>query len=139
MYETILVPTDGSDPASRAVEHALELATRYDADVHALYCVETNRYGQPALSSSELVLDNLEDRGSTILAGIEDRAAEIGIETSQTVCRGRPWEEVHRAAAEIDADVIVIGYQGQGHSRTNRIGSVAERILRTPDRPVLTV
>ena len=139
MYETILVPTDGSDAANRAVEHALELANRYDADVHALYCVETNRYGQPALSSSELVLDSLEDRGSTMLAGIEDRAAELGIEAGQTVCRGRPWEEVHRTAAEIDADVIVIGYQGQSHSRTDRIGSVAERILRTPDRPVLTV
>ena len=139
MYETILVPTDGSDAADRAVEHALELATQYEADVHALYCVETNRYGQPALSSSELILGNLEDRGSAMLASIGDRAAELGIDTTQTVCRGRPWEEVRRTATEIDADVIVIGFQGQSHRRTNRIGSVAERILRTPDRAVLAV
>jgi len=63
MYDTILVPTDGSDPANRAVEHALALADRYDARVHALYCVETHRYGEPALSSTEIVLDQLEDQG----------------------------------------------------------------------------
>ncbi|MFC7210381.1 universal stress protein [Natronoarchaeum sp. GCM10025321] len=139
MYETILVPTDGSEPANRAVEHALELADRYDAHVHTIYCVETNRYGQPALSSSELVLDDLEDRGATMLDEVDDRAADIGIESDQTVCRGGPWEEVHKKALEIDADLIVIGSRGQSHQRTGRIGSIAERILRSPDRPVLTV
>lgn len=139
MYDTILVPTDGSDSASKAVEHALELATRYGADVHTLYCVETHRYGEPALGSSELVLDGLEDRGSAMLARISDRAAAVGVDSTGTVCRGRPWEEVSRKAAEIDADVIVIGRRGQSHRRTNRIGSVAERVLRSPSRPVLAV
>ena len=138
MYDTILVPTDGSDPANRAVEHALTLADRYDADVHTLYCVETHRYGEPALSSTEIVVDNLEDQGAAVLEQISDRADTVGIECSRTVCHGRPWEEVMEKADEIDADVIVIGYQGQGHDRTDRIGSVAERIVRTADRPVLT-
>ncbi|WP_290817179.1 universal stress protein [Halovivax sp.] len=138
MYDTILVPTDGSDPANRAVEHALELADRYDADVHAMYCVETHRYGEPALSSAEIVLDTLEDRGAAMLEEIADRADNAGIDCSWNVCHGRPWEEVREKAAELDADLIVIGYQGQGHTRTDRIGSVAERIVRTADRPVLT-
>ena len=138
MYDTILVPTDGSDPANRAVEHALELADRYDADVHAMYCVETHRYGEPALSSAELVLDTLEDRGAAMLEEIADRADNAGIDCTWNVCHGRPWEEVREKADELDADLIVIGYQGQGHTRTDRIGSVAERIVRTADRPVLT-
>ncbi|RQG99594.1 universal stress protein [Natrarchaeobius oligotrophus] len=138
MYDTILVPTDGSDPANRAVEHALELADKYDADVHAMYCVETHRYGEPALSSAEIVLDNLEDQGAAMLEKIADRADNAGINCSWNVCHGRPWEEVREKATELDADLIVIGYQGQGHTRTDRIGSVAERIVRTADRPVLT-
>ncbi|MFU8868344.1 universal stress protein [Natronococcus sp.] len=139
MYDTILVPTDGSEPADRAVDHALTLADRYGADIHALYCVETHRYGEPALSSTELVLDDLEDRGAAMLEAVGDRAADAGIECRPTVCHGRPWEEVREKAAELDADLIVIGYQGQSHTRTDRIGSVAERIVRTADRPVLTV
>ncbi|AGB39888.1 universal stress protein [Natronococcus occultus] len=138
MYDTILVPTDGSDPANRAIEHALTLADRYGADLHAMYCVETHRYGEPALSSTELILDNLEDQGAAMLEEISDRADSSGIDCRWNVCHGRPWEAVRKKGAEIDADLIVIGYQGQSHTRTDRIGSVAERIVRTADRPVLT-
>ena len=42
MYERILVPTDGSDAAAGAVERAIDLAERYDAEVHALYVVESD-------------------------------------------------------------------------------------------------
>ncbi|RQG95471.1 universal stress protein [Natrarchaeobius chitinivorans] len=139
MYETILVPTDGSDPANRAVEHALTLADRYGADVHAMYCVETHRYGEPALSSTEIVLDRLEDQGAELLEQVSQRAEANGVGCTWNVCHGRPWEEVRTKAGDLDADLIVIGYQGQSHTKTNRIGSVAERIVRTSDRPVLTV
>ncbi|RZH67880.1 universal stress protein [Natrinema altunense] len=138
MYDTILVPTDGSDPANRAVEHALAIADRYDASVHALYCVETHRYGEPALSSTAIVLNQLEEQGQAMLKELSDRADNAGIECTWDVCHGRPWEETLRAADELDADLVVIGYQGQSHARTERIGSAAERIVRSADRPVLT-
>ncbi|WP_265109938.1 universal stress protein [Halosolutus halophilus] len=138
MYDTILVPTDGSDPANRAVEHALELADRYGADVHAMYCVETYRYGEPALSSAEIVLDNLEDQGAAMLEELADRADNVGVECTWNVCHGRPWEEVQKKGDELDADLIVIGFQGQSHDRTGKIGSVAERVVRNANRPVLT-
>jgi nucleotide-binding universal stress UspA family protein len=138
MYDTILVPTDGSDPANRAVEHALALADRYDARVHAMYCVETYRYGEPALSSTALVLNQLEEQGQAMLEELGDRADNAGIEYTCDVCHGRPWDEALKAADEADADLIVIGYQGQSHARAGKIGSVAERIVRAADRPVLT-
>ena len=138
MYDTILVPTDGSDPANRAVEHALTLANRYDATVHALYCVETHRYGEPALSSSAIVLNKLEERGQAMLEELGNRADSDGIDFESSICHGRPWEEIQSCGEKIDADLIVIGYQGQSHSREAKIGSVAERVVRTADTPVLT-
>ncbi|RQH02517.1 universal stress protein [Natrarchaeobius oligotrophus] len=138
MYDTILVPTDGSDPANRAVEHALELADRYDADVHAMYCVETHRYGEPALSSAEIVLTRLEEQGAAMLEELGERADTQGIECTWNVCHGRPWEELLEKADDLDADLIVIGFQGQSHRRPGKIGSVAERVVRSADRPVLT-
>ena len=138
MYETILVPTDGSDPANRAVEHALTLADRYDARVHAMYCVETHRYGEPALSSAELVLNRLEERGQAMLEEFAARADNDGIECSWHVCHGRPWDAIRETADDQNADLIVIGYQGESHRRDGKIGSVAERVVRTADCPVLT-
>jgi nucleotide-binding universal stress UspA family protein len=42
MYDQILVPTDGSEGTRGAVEHAIDLATTYDAAFHTIYVVDTN-------------------------------------------------------------------------------------------------
>jgi len=138
MYDTILVPTDGSDPANRAVEHAVDLAGKYGAALHTMYVVDTARYGDPALSSTELVLTELEEEGGELLDRVADRADNEGVEVTTFVCHGKPHEEIRDYADEIDADVIVIGYQGQSHTRTDIMGSVTQRVLQSVDRPVLT-
>jgi nucleotide-binding universal stress UspA family protein len=139
MYETILVPTDGSDSANRAVEHALELAERFDSMLHAMYVVDTSRYGEPALSSAELVLNELEEEGNDLVAEIADRADNVGITTETLVRHGRPDEEITDYADDIDADVVVMGFQGHSHRVEGNMGSVARRVARSTDRPVLTV
>jgi len=139
MYDRILIPTDGSDSANRAVEHGLSLAREYDSEVHAMYVVDTSRYGEPALSSAEIVLDELEQRGQDLTDDVAERADDDAVETVTEVCHGRPDAEIVEYADEIDADVIVIGFQGQSHPRTNRVGSVADRVTRSTDRPVFMV
>ncbi|WP_254768480.1 universal stress protein [Salinilacihabitans rarus] len=139
MYDTILVPIDGSDRANRAVEYALSLADRYDATLDSLYVVETHRYGEPALSSAEIVINELEDRGEAELEAIAERADDAGIESAWTLRHGAPAAEILTRADEVDADLVVLGHQGRSHTRTDRIGSVAERVVRDADRPVLTV
>jgi len=51
MFETVLIATDGSASAKRAVEAALDLAERFDASVHALYVVDA---GEVAASPDEV-------------------------------------------------------------------------------------
>ncbi|WP_331233314.1 universal stress protein [Natronorarus salvus] len=138
MYDRILVPTDGSEPANRAVEHTLALAEQYGATVHALHVVDTSRYGEPALSSTEIVLHELEDRGHDLLDEIADRADDRGLVVETRLCHGRPHREITDYADEIGTDLIVLGYQGQSHEREGHIGSVAERVVRHAGRPVLT-
>jgi nucleotide-binding universal stress UspA family protein len=45
MYDTVLVPTDGSEHAAAAVDHALAIAGRVDARVHAVSAVDVARLG----------------------------------------------------------------------------------------------
>ncbi len=139
MYETILLPVDGSEPAHRATEHALMLADAFDATVHPMYVVDTSRYGSPAISSTELVVDQLESQGSALLDSIADQAERRNIHTESYLCRGKPSAEIIAYADSIDADVTVLGFQGQSHRISNHIGSVAERVVRRANRPVLTV
>lgn len=81
------------------------------------------------------VLEDLESRGKTLLDEVETRSA---VDVTRVVRSGRPTEEIGKYAAEIDADLVVLGNRGLGAGRDERIGSVAERVVRSVDRPVIT-
>ncbi|WP_435320080.1 universal stress protein [Haloarchaeobius sp. TZWSO28] len=137
MYQRILVPTDGSAGAERAADYALDLANRYGSDLHALFVVDTSVYDEPALSSTELVIDDLEDWGADLMNELASKAEEHDLCFECKLCHGLPHQEILSYADAVDADLIVMGYQGQSH--TKHIGSVADRVVNQGDRPVLTV
>ncbi|WP_126664325.1 universal stress protein [Haloterrigena salifodinae] len=135
MYNTILVATDGSDAANRAVEHATDLAAAFDADLHAIYVVDTTRYGQAVLSESSGVLEELKERGEALL---EDVATRSDVDVTTEIRNGRPDEAIDSYAAAIEADLVVLGNRGLGGGPSAEVGSVAERVVRSAGRPVIT-
>jgi len=71
----------------------------------------------------------------TTLKRLEGRGAQV-----QGVLReGVAWEEIEHVANDIDADVIVIGTHGRRGIARALLGSVAENVIRTSYRPVLTI
>lgn len=139
MYETVLVGTDGSASANRAVVHALEQAEANGATLHGIYVVDSQRYPEPALSTSELSTHECEEYGQELLDDIEERAHDLELEFVGECCHGLPHEEIVSYADEIDADLVVLGFQGQSHQRGETIGSVTERVVRRCGRPVLII
>ena len=133
MYETILVATDGSDSANRAVDRAIDLAGAFDAELHGLSVIDTRRYGDSMLTESASVVASLEDRARELLTDLESRA-EVPVTTE--LRRGRPNVEIGACAEEIDADLIVLGNRGLGGD--SQIGSTAERVVRHVNRPTIT-
>ncbi|WP_123536937.1 universal stress protein [Halosimplex salinum] len=109
MTETILLSLGGSDPSGEAIDHALAMAERHGGTVHALYVVDTGRYGEPALSSAEILVDDVEDQGHDLLRSIADRGRERGVAVTTRCCHGRPNEELPAYAARIGADTVVLG------------------------------
>ncbi len=140
MYDTILVPTDGSEPASRAVEHALDLAEMTDATVHALFVTDSNRanQGAPGISVDEL-RDSLSSRGRDVTDAVAERGAERGLPVETAVEEGLPEEEISRYADHHDVDLVVMGTHGRTGVDRLMAGSVAEATVRTCSVPVLTV
>lgn len=140
MYRNILIPTDGSTGAHRGVEHGLELAGEHDATVHALHVVDQRIYGEtPALSSSELYLEELESRGEVILSELVAAATERDLEVVSTTRRGRPDEVISSYVDEHDVDLVVMGMHGTGGRDRPDIGSVTERVLQHCRAPVIPV
>jgi nucleotide-binding universal stress UspA family protein len=137
MYDTILVATDGSADANRAATHALEQAEQHDADLHAIFVVDTDRYPEPALSSTELKTIEIEDWGQGELSEIVDRGEQLGVPVTTRSCHGKPYLEIINYADEIDADMVVLGYHGHSHAEGEQIGSVTDRVVQNAGRPVL--
>ena len=136
MFETVVIATDGSQSVQRAVDVALDLAARFDAEVHALYVVDAGDVeSSPEEIRSEL-RDALSDRGREALSAVESRA---GRDVVTAVREGRPASEITAYAREVDADLVATGTRGRHGENRFLIGSVAERVVRTCPVPVLTV
>jgi nucleotide-binding universal stress UspA family protein len=141
MYERILVPTDGGEQATAAIEHTLELATVHDATVHVLYVVDTTT--SLLTVSKDEVRDALrtvgEDAAAEAFAEAEAMAEGYDVEFETEVREGKPDDVI---LDEIDAtgpDLVVMGTHGREGVSRRLLGSVAERVVRESPVPVLTV
>lgn len=149
----VLLATDGSDPAGEAERVALALAGEYGATLEALSVVDSLSLASasdpaggaaidPAAAGGEAigtVTELLEEQADDAVRAIAEDAEEVGVTVETTVEEGRPHERILAAGAEHDADVIVIGTHGRSGVERFILGSVAEKVLRLADRPVLVV
>ena len=138
MYDSILVPTDASEGSELASEAAIELATRFDATLHALYVVETGdvSYDAPAAD----IYDEVQARGLQALDDVAKRAEAAGVGTVETVLgEGHPHRAILDYVDEYDVDLVVVGTHGRTGPERYLLGSVTEKVVRLSDVPVLTV
>jgi len=136
MFDSVVVATDGSESVQRAVRVALDFAERFDAAVHALYVVDASEVESSPESVRDELRAALEDDGEDALSTVEDLAST---DVRTAVREGRPAAEITAYAREVDADLVATGTRGRHGENRFLVGSVAERVVRTCDRPVLTV
>ena len=136
MYETILVPTDGSSQSDAALDHAVTLARHHDATIHILYVADTNRDSLTAQGGK--VVDALELEGDRITSEAVERV-EPGVDVVDTVEAGDPVETILDYATSVGADLVVMGTHGRRGLDRYLLGSTTERVVRLSSIPVLTV
>lgn len=137
MYDRILVATDGSPAARRATDHAVELARRYDATLHAVYVVESRLGYDNAIVDPETVRENLRADGRAALADVEAAAGDRPVVTA--IREGVPHEELLAYVDEEAVDLVALGATGRSSFKTVLLGSTAERLARAGVVPVLLV
>jgi nucleotide-binding universal stress UspA family protein len=138
MYERILVPTDGSPEVDAVLDHATDLAATHDADLHALYVINTAGYaGLPGDGTVGGLDAMMNEQGETALDRAEERVGDCL--TERVLVEGAPSERIVDHAREAGCDLIVMGTHGRGGIDRLLLGSVAERVVRTSPVPVLTV
>ncbi|RCU48397.1 universal stress protein [Haloplanus salinus] len=140
MYDTILIPTDGSDVATTAARYGLALAERFDATVHVLSVVDPGRFVTDAVGDVDDLIRRqrarLHDRARSVVDRI---AAESAVPVETHVVEGRPSAALASAIDDYDADLVAMGTHGRSGVDRYLLGSLAERTLRTAHVPVLAV
>jgi nucleotide-binding universal stress UspA family protein len=136
MFDRIVIATDGSDSVRRAVHVALDLADRFDAEVHALYVVDEGEVESAPERVRDDMREALREDGE---AALDDVADAAGGDVRTAVREGHPASVIGEYAREQDADVVATGTRGRHGENRFLIGSVAERVVRTCPVPVLTV
>ncbi|EJN58734.1 universal stress protein [Halogranum rubrum] len=139
-YDDVLVPTDGSEGSTAALEHALVLAAATGGRVHVVSVVDSRALSGgfesgPALPS---IRTHLEAYARESVETFRNRATDAGVDSTGTVAVGLPADEI-RAFAEDNADLVVMGTHGRTGLERVIFGSVTERVVRTTAVPVLTV
>jgi nucleotide-binding universal stress UspA family protein len=140
MYDTILIPTDGSDAATTAARYGLALAERVDATVHALSVVDPDRFATDSVGDVDDLVRRQHDRFERRARDAVDRvAAASAVPVETHVVEGRPATVLAAAIDDYDADLVAMGTHGRSGVDRYLLGSLAERTLRTAHVPVLAV
>jgi nucleotide-binding universal stress UspA family protein len=145
MYRHILIPTDGSELAQRAVQHGLSLAKAVGAKVTALIVEhsfnvfsvpESKMYSMPKEFAAYTA--HIKEHASKILDDVARSAKAIGVscDAMQEV-HDHPYEAIIKIAADKGCDLIVMASHGRSGISGLVLGSVTTKVLTHTKIPVL--
>lgn len=137
MIKKILVPTDGSDHARKAIEFASDIALKYKAKIYLLHVVThepkipdsiTELMGAEHIHESPSYV-HLQIVGGKILKLAESEVRTRGVEkVDSVVVEGDPAKNIIDFAREEGVDMIVIGSRGLGGIKDLFLGSVSHKV-----------
>lgn len=133
----ILVPTDFSSNADRALEFAVKLATDCHATLHLLHVDDDPMLNAP--TTSEEFRDRFEDRMATMLASLLADEQRRKLHTTYAIVRGDAAFEIVAYAESHAIDLIVVGSKGRSSLADLLIGSIANKVVHRAKCPVVTV
>jgi nucleotide-binding universal stress UspA family protein len=130
----LVVPIDFSDESFRALDEALVMVDS-PAQLHVIHVLHDCN---PGVSEMQLGPSEREIRALQVRQNLRERLADDRHNKVHVhVCFGDPGLEIVKHAQHVKADMVVMPSHGRGGLRNLLIGSVAERVIRLANCPVL--
>lgn len=142
--KTILVATDFSETATKAIETAVEFAKKFEAQLIVLHAYRVEIPMASPMTAGGYVLPDgfFEQLGNHARTEVEATAKAItarGVETTGIAVEQSASIAIVEEARSRSVDLIVMGTRGLTGLKHVALGSVADRVARTATCPVLTV
>ena len=148
MYKKILLPTDGSEYANKAAEHAIIIACQNNAEIIVLNVMETTQLTSlPVEDFTRKVKDMLRQEKINPLENItqvfdehlKDKEFKDKIKLTLKQKGGSPADIILQTIQDEDIDMVIMGTSGKKGIERFLLGSVTEKVVRNSKCPVLTV
>lgn len=127
MIKAILVAYDGSDPAHKAYESALDLAAKYGATITVLAVAQPPEVGDEV--ETEALIDNARRHYRHVFKRLEDAAQTPGPTIRYEVAVGHPAEQIVLHAEKLGVDLIIMGHRGNSLLSRWLVGSVVKQVI----------
>lgn len=139
MFNSILVATDGSEAAERAIDHAVNLASRLEVPLYAIAVVESRIEYDSSIVDPEVVRAQQKQQTESALETVETAASDQDLSVVTVRRRGVPHEEILAYTEEHDIETLVVGARGRSAFRGALLGSTVDALVRQSPRPVVVV
>jgi nucleotide-binding universal stress UspA family protein len=144
MFKHILIPTDGSPVAAKAIKAGVTLAKEMGASVTGFYAIEpapTHMYGEGYLAERKLVVE-LERRAREVAQASVDEvsaaAKSAGVPCDTAISKAvSPYEGIIAAAEKNKCDAVFMASNGHKGLTGLLLGSVTQKVLTHSKIPVL--
>ena len=132
----VLLATNFRPSSVAATQLATQMANQLGAELHAVYVIG-DYFEQISVMFPEGGLAAL----TRLRSYVQERMGHLSRGAVTHIAEGRPYQEIVKHAANIDADVIVIGtaVHGSLFGNSQVLGSEIERVIRNAPCPVLCV
>ena len=135
MIHRILVAYDGSDPARKAYDLALDLAHKYRAEVWVLTVARPPDFAEDV--ETEAILEGSRKYHHRLLAQLKQQSAGTERPIHFEIAVGHPTEQIIHHAEQHGADLIVMGHRGKTFFERLRLGSVSKQVTHYANCAVL--
>jgi nucleotide-binding universal stress UspA family protein len=137
MNKVILSGIDFSDCSVNALEHAISIANKSEADVAMIWVNRPENGKEIYHIDQENIVNEAIQRFDKIVEKYQPQL--LNGRLSYQIRKGKVYQEIVRAADELDAFLIVIGTHGSSGFEEFWIGSNANRIVTATERPIITI
>ncbi len=141
MLKKILVATDGSEHARKAIDYACDMASKYQAKVYIVHAVPpVPRMTEVSADVLQAIEDSHKRYAHEVIEEGEREIEKKGIKSYQSnILYGDPAQEIIAFARKNSVDTIIMGSHGAGRVETFLLGSVSNKVCHLAECTCVTV
>ncbi len=133
----ILLPVDGSEGSSQAIEMAKEMAKKFDAHIILFNSADIRPQASAHYAYDNIIVDAMKKNSDLIISDAEKELKDFDVESIKVI--GRAGDKIVDYCENNPVDLIIMATRGIGAVERFFVGSVTTYVLHHSPVPVLAI